>query len=311
MKKYLLILIILVSVFGCGKVALEEKINDLESENIDLDMKLKKQSAVLESSTDVIKDVTALIKVIHETESKIEENKHKLRTAKEVEGTIDKREEILKSIQGLYDDLKKYREKAVELQRKLDSLAAIDAQQKETISSLSSALEVETMKVEGMSKKIGTLNRRVVNLVNKQRELTTNISYLKNELDLKTEEISRKDLEIKNLHQEINSIFYIVGSSSELRRKKIIVKKGIPLFRSFNPFSRNYVLGENFTLADFSHEKTIFTDFSVDGRIKKILPYRNRHHYDITYDDEKGLSLVSITDSKNFWHQKYLVIVTW
>jgi hypothetical protein len=70
MKKYLLILIILVSAFGCGKVALEEKINDLESENTDLDIKLKKQSAVLESSTDVIKDVTALIKVIHETESK-------------------------------------------------------------------------------------------------------------------------------------------------------------------------------------------------------------------------------------------------
>ena len=46
------------------------------------------------------------------------------------------------------------------------------------------------------------MNRRVVHLVNKQRELTTSISYLKNELDLKTKEISKKDLEIKNLHQE-------------------------------------------------------------------------------------------------------------
>lgn len=311
MRKYLLIPIILVCVFGCGKVDLEEKINDLENENTDLDMKLQKQSAVLESSTDVIKDVTALIKVIHETESKIEESKHRLRTAKEVEGSVDKKEKILKSIQGLYDDLKKYREKAAELQKKLDTLAARDTQQKGTISSLSAALEVETMKVEGMSKKIGTLNRRVVHLVNKQKELTTNISYLKNELDLKTKEISRKDLEIKNLHQEIDSIFYIIGSSRELRRKKIIVKKGIPLFRSFNPLSKNYVLGDDFTLAEFSHEKSIFTEFSVDGRIKKILPYRNRNHYNITYDYENRLSLVNITDTKNFWHQKYLVIVTW
>nr|MBC8549146.1 hypothetical protein [Candidatus Brocadiales bacterium] len=191
------------------------------------------------------------------------------------------------------------------------TLAARDTQQKGTISSLSAALEVETMKVEGMSKKIGTLNRRVVHLVNKQKELTTNISYLKNELDLKTKEISRKDLEIKNLHQEIDSIFYIIGSSRELRRKKIIVKKGIPLFRSFNPLSKNYVLGDDFTLAEFSHEKSIFTEFSVDGRIKKILPYRNRNHYNITYDYENRLSLVNITDTKNFWHQKYLVIVTW
>ena len=138
--------------------------------------------------------------------------------------------------------------------------------------------------------------------MNKQRELTTSISYLKNELDLKTKEISKKDLEIKNLHQEINSIFYIIGSSGELRRKKIIVKKGVPLFRAFNPFSKNYVLGENFTLDDFSHKKTIFTDFSVDGRIKKILPYRNGNHYDITYDYEKEVSLVNIIDTKNSWH---------
>ena len=93
-----------------------------------------------------------------------------------------------------------------------------------------------------------------------------------------------------------------------MRRKKIIVKKGIPLLRSLNPFSRNYVLGEDFTLAEFKQEKSIITEFKVDGRIKKILPYRNKNHYDITY--ENGLSFINIKDSKNFWHQKYLVIVT-
>jgi hypothetical protein len=93
-----------------------------------------------------------------------------------------------------------------------------------------------------------------------------------------------------------------------LRRKKIIVKKGIPLLRSLNPFSRNYVLGEDFTLAEFTHQKSILTKFSIDGKIKKILPYRSKNHYDITY--ENGLSFVTIKDSKNFWHQKYLVIIT-
>lgn len=308
MRKYILISILLVCVFGCGNEGLENKIKDLESENKDLGLKLQKQSTGLESASDVIKDVTALIKVIHETEIKIVERKHRLRSAKEVEGTVETKEEILNSIQGLYDDLKRHREKAAELMERLDSLAAMNAQQKETISSLAIALEEETIKVEGMSKKIGSLNKHVIHLENKQGELTTKISYLNSELNLKVKEVSGKDLEIRNLHQEINSIFYVIGNSRELRRKKIIVKKGIPLLRSLNPFSKNYVLGENFTLAEFTHERSILTEFSVDGKIRKILPYRNRNHYDITY--ENGLSFINITDSKNFWHQKYLVIIT-
>ncbi len=301
MRKYILISIILVCAFGCGRENQENRIKDLENENKNLGLKLQKQSTDLESSSDVIKDVTALIKSIHETEIRIEERKHRLRSAKEVEGTVDTKEEILNSIQGLYDDLKRHREKAVELQKKLDSLVATNTQQNETISSLSIALE-------DMTKKIDSLKKHVTHLENKQGESTSRISYLKSELNLKEKEVSSKELEIRNLHQELNSIFYIVGNSKELRRKKIIVKKGIPLLRSLNPFSRNYVLGENFTLDEFKQEKTILTEFRIDGKIKKILPYRSKKHYDISY--KNGSSFINIKDSKNFWHQKYLVIVT-
>ncbi len=322
MRKYILISIILVCTFGCGNENLEDRIKGLENDNKDLDLKLKnlsnekkdlglklqEQNTELESSSDLIRDVTALIKVIHETEIKIEERKHRLRSAKEVEGAVDTKEEILNSIQGLYDDLKRHREKAVELQRKLDSFVAGNTQQNETISSLRIALEEETFKVEDMSQKIGSLNKHVTHLENKQGELTGKISSLKSELNFKEKEASRKELEIKKLHHELNSIFYIIGNSKELRRKEIIVKKGIPLLRSLNPFSRNYVLGEDFTFDEFKQEKSILTEFRIEGKIRKILPYRNRNHYDITY--ENGLSFINITDPKNFWYQKYLVIVT-
>ena len=322
MRKYILISIILVCTYGCGKENPEDRIKYLEidnkdlglqleklsNENKNLGLKLQKQSTDMESSSGVIKDVTNLIKIIHETEINIQEQKHRLRSAKEVEGTVGTREEILNSIQGLYDDLKRHREKAVELQEKLDSLAAGNIQQNEIISSLRIALEEETIKVEGLVKEVDGLNKHVTHLESKQGELTGKISYLKSELNSKENEVSKKELEIKSLHQELNTIFYIIGNSRELRRKKIIVKKGIPLLRSLNPFSRNYVLGEDFTFAEFEQEKSTLVEFKVNGRIKKILPYRNRNHYDITY--ENGLSFVNITDPKNFWHQKYLVIVT-
>ena len=295
MKKYILIPIIVVCVYGCGNGGLEERIKGLENENKDLGLKLQKQGTGLESTTGVINDVTALLKNIQETEIKIERKELKLRNTIEMESTVDMREEILNSIQGLYDDLKRYREEAVKLQEELDSLMARNTKQNETIATLTAALEEETIKVGDMSNKIGNLNKH--------------ITHMKSELNIKEKEIASKEMEIKSLHQEINSIFYVIGNSRELISKKIIVKKGIPLLRSLNPFSKNYVLGEDFTLAEFTHERSILNKFSVDGRIKKILPYRNRSHYDITY--ENGLSFVDIKDSKNFWHQKYLVIVTW
>ena len=295
MRKYILIPIIVVCVYGCGNGGLEERIKGLENENKDLGLKLQKQGTGLESTTGVINDVTALLKNIQETEIKIERKELKLRNTIEMESTVDMREEILNSIQGLYDDLKRYREEAVKLQEELDSLMARNTKQNETIATLTAALEEETIKVGDMSNKIGNLNKH--------------ITHMKSELNIKEKEIASKEMEIKSLHQEINSIFYVIGNSRELISKKIIVKKGIPLLRSLNPFSKNYVLGEDFTLAEFTHERSILNKFSVDGRIKKILPYRNRSHYDITY--ENGLSFVDIKDSKNFWHQKYLVIVTW
>jgi hypothetical protein len=294
-RKYILIPIIVVCVYGCGNGGLEERIKGLENENKDLGLKLQKQGTGLESTTGVINDVTALLKNIQETEIKIERKELKLRNTIEMESTVDMREEILDSIQGLYDDLKRYREEAVKLQEELDSLMARNTKQNETIATLTAALEEETIKVGDMSNKIGNLNKH--------------ITHMKSELNIKEKEIASKEMEIKSLHQEINSIFYVIGNSRELISKKIIVKKGIPLLRSLNPFSKNYVLGEDFTLAEFTHERSILNKFSVDGRIKKILPYRNRSHYDITY--ENGLSFVDIKDSKNFWHQKYLVIVTW
>ncbi len=295
MRKYILIPIIVVCVYGCGNGGLEERIKGLENENKDLGLKLQKQGTGLESTTGVINDVTALLKNIQETEIKIGRKELKLRNTIEMESTVDMREEILDSIQGLYDDLKRYREEAVKLQEELDSLMARNTKQNETIATLTAALEEETIKVGDMSNKIGNLNKH--------------ITHMKSELNIKEKEIASKEMEIKSLHQEINSIFYVIGNSRELISKKIIVKKGIPLLRSLNPFSKNYVLGEDFTLAEFTHERSILNKFSVDGRIKKILPYRNRSHYDITY--ENGLSFVDIKDSKNFWHQKYLVIVTW
>ena len=114
----------------------KEKIKDLENENNNLGLKLQKLNTELEASSVLIEEVNALMMDIQATENKIEERKNKLYSAKEVEDTVDRKEEILNSIQKLYDGLNRHRKKADELQRKLYSFRASETQNYEEISSL-------------------------------------------------------------------------------------------------------------------------------------------------------------------------------
>ena len=234
-------------------------------------------------------------------------NLDELMPFEELARTRSPNKEIREALEALIKDLD---EVSAHTQQNelITSLKNVIQEETIRIASLKNVIQEKTIEVEGLINTVDSLKKHVTHLENKQEELTNNISNLKSELDFKEKEVSRKELEIINLHHEINTVFYVIGNSRELRRKKIIEKKGIPLLRSLNPFSKNYVLGSDFTLAEFKQGEATLTEFRIDGKIKKILPYRNKNHYDISY--ENGLSFINIKDSKNFWHQKYLVVIT-
>ena len=124
MKKQITISIILICVFGCGNDNGNDRMKDLEDDKEKVSLQLQEQSTRLESTSDVIKAVTSLIKNIEETEMKIEEGKQRLSNAEDVEKAVSVKEEILNGIQGLYDELQKHRKRARELQEELDSYVA-------------------------------------------------------------------------------------------------------------------------------------------------------------------------------------------
>ncbi len=338
MRKYILVSIILVCAYGCGKKTPKEKIESLENINNNLSLKLEELNTEREVSSAFIKEVNALMKDIQATENKIEVRKNKLYSAKEVEDTVDRKEEILDGIQNLYDGLNRHRKKTDELQSKLYSFRVSETQNYAEISSLKNYVTQLGKKQEELTNEIGHLKRELSvkdnevsmkdsEILKKNNEISmkdseilmkdNEISMKDNEILMKNNailkkdseilqknnEISKKELEIKNLHQEINTIFFAIGNSKELRRKKIIDIKRI------SPFTKKFVLGPDVTLAEFEEGiLTTHTKLRVVGKIKELLPYRNKNHYDISY--ENGVSFLNIKDSKNFWLQKYLVVIT-
>ena len=101
MRKYILISIILVCVYGCGKKNPKEKIKNLENINNNLSLKLEELNTEREVSSALITEVNALMKDIQATENKIEEKKrkHRFLNAIEVEDSVDMKEDMLKNAQ--------------------------------------------------------------------------------------------------------------------------------------------------------------------------------------------------------------------
>lgn len=317
----------LVSVFGCGNEHLKEKIKDLEDEKHNAQLQLQEQSTRLEATSDVIKAVNSLIKSINETELKIDDNKQKLRNTESVtesvENGVDAKEVILSDIQDLYDELKMHRQRADELQKKLDSFVDnSDSNTDESLSALKTIIKEKTLKIDNLERQIGSLKKQIAHLdklqselsnqvhsySNSSKEKSSKISFLKKELLLKDKALSGKELEIDKLQEEINTVYCLIGESDDLIKSGIIVKRGIPIINTINPFSKSYSLGRNCTSSKFKHEKKTKTIYRMNGKIEAILPYRDKEYYDIYYED--GISVINIKDSTNFWYVKFLVIAT-
>lgn len=322
MNKQILISIMLVTVFGCGNENMKERIKDLEDEKHNAQLQLQEQSTRLEATSDVINDVTSLIKSIHETELKIDDKKRIVFNAVDVEKNVGAKEEILSAIEGLYDELKIHRQRADELQKKLDSFTDNKTQSNESLSSLKTVINEKSLNIDNLEKKIGILKSQIAHLETLQGELSDQINsytdlaneksakigYLKNELASKDQALSKKEREINTLQDEINTIYYIIGESEELIQRGIVTKRGIPIISKFNPFSKNYALGPDCSSSKFKQEKKTKTIYRMSGKIKAILPYRDKEYYDVYYED--NVSVINIKDPRNFWYVKFLVIAT-
>ncbi|MDR4506474.1 MAG: hypothetical protein MRK01_17010 [Candidatus Scalindua sp.] len=322
MNKRILISIMLVCVFGCGNEHMKERIQELEDEKQNTHLQLQEQRTRLEATTDVIDAVTSLINSIHETELKIDDKKQILFDVDALEKTAGAKDEILSDIEELYDALKIHRQRADELQKKLDSFADSNNQTNESLSSLKAVIKEKTSTIDTLENNIDILKSQIAHLENLQGELSnqinsytelakeknSKISYLKNELVSKEQVLSKKELEITTLKDEINTIYYIIGDSEELIERGIVAKRGIPIISKLNPFSKSYALGPNCSSSKFKQEKKTKTIYRMSGKIKAILPYRDKEYYDVYYED--NVSVINIKDPRNFWYVKFLIIAT-
>ena len=235
--------------------------------------------------------------------------------------TID---EVMQSVNQVYADLEQARMKEGKLKKQSDvegptALANVDTKDRmlqeigdiganlkssrQRLAALQSKVKKFNGQIAGLTTMVDNLNKSLQEREQSIAQLEAKVQGLESTVAENTRVISEKDATIDSQTKTINTVFYIVGTKDELKKKGIITDEGgflWGLLGSTTIMSGN-VDQTNFTPLDKTKDQTIH----VDGKIEEILPRRNA---DLFATDESG-SQLTITHPDKFWADNYLVII--
>lgn len=191
-----------------------------------------------------------------------------------------------------------------QIKEDVQSIYDLMIKNKNRISSLSKKLKNSNLKIDGLDKMIDNM-QLTINLKDSEiEELKTKIEGLNVELSTLTNNYKAVETESNQKTEMINTAFYAIGTSKELKEKNVITKEGGIIG-----------LGKTTKLsADFNKE--YFTKINIEkissinlGAKKiKILTTHPSNSYKLV--GEKPVEKLEITNTKEFWSaSKYLVIV--
>ena len=268
---------LLVSNCGKGSDESENPIKDsVENVSGNLNGKLNEKDAAIQELVSSFNEIQENLNTIKE--------KEKIISKVTSDGDVKSKEDQIKEdIQSIYDLMAKNKDRIGSLSKKLkNSKLKIEGLEK-MIENMQATLNLKDSEIEELKTKIEGLNVELSNL-------TTNYKAVENESNQKTE--------------IINTAFYAIGTSKELKEKNVITKEGgiIGLGKTTklsSDFNKDYFTKINI-------EKT--TSINLGAKKIKMLTTHPSNSYKLI--GEKPIEKLEITNTKEFWSaSKYLVII--
>jgi DNA repair exonuclease SbcCD ATPase subunit len=201
--------------------------------------------------------------------------------------------------------------KQVQIKEDIQSIYDLMNKNKNRIGSLTSKLKDSKLKVEGLEKMIENLqnslnlkDEEINDLKNKIEGLHIELSTLNTNYKASEAENAQKAETIKKKTEALNTAYYAVGTSKELKEKKVISKAG-----GFIGIGKTTTVSEEFNKEYFTKiniEQT--TSINLGAKKVKILTNHPKSSYKLV--GEKPVEKLEITNAQDFWStSKYLVIV--
>jgi chromosome segregation ATPase len=267
------------SLTNCGDDAEKEKnplADSLKNANSELTGQINEKEAALQ-------EFVASFNEIQENLNTIKEKEKIVSTVNTKSDVKNKQSQIREDIQAIYDLMEK---------------------NKNRISSLSAKLKNSNLKISGMQKMIENLQLSL-NLKDEEIEqLRTKIEGLNIELSNLGSNYRAVERENAEKTEALNTAYYAIGTSKELKEKNVIAKEG-----GFIGLGKATKVAEDFNREYFTKINILqTTSISLGAKKVKLLTSHPKGSYKLVGD--KPVEKLEITNTKEFWSSsKYLVLM--
>lgn len=297
MKRLFFALLLSLSVILTSCVENSSKYKALKAQLDSLNTEYGIQSSELDEVFATLNEVEAGLKSIRESENIIAVQSQ---TQDGMEVPAESKIQIKQDMEAVKQAIKKYQQQIAELKK--DN--RIQSQQfKKRLNALSKELKEKSELIENLTAQLDEKNAQLEIKTKEIASLGEVVSNLKNEVNtLSVEEKKLKD-KVASQEQELYSVYYIVGSKSDLIDAGVITKGG--LFKS----AKVSYLSEQDTFVKIDYRN--ISIINTNAKRAKVLSIHPKGTYTLENDAESGEVSLIISDPAAFWEQtKYLVIQT-
>lgn len=287
MKKLVLSSFLLLMLVSCNQEVKQENTR-LENENEEL----MEENAQKDS---LINDFVTSFTRIQENLAAIREKEEKIQSAREgnLETSMPQREEVIRDIEAINELLSENRQAMADLNDKLERYQFENSKLKRLVSNLQSQVDTKDSQVVVLKENLAAVNFEM-------ESLNSRLSEVKEENEKRAETIEQQQ-------EAMNTAYYAVGTSDDLRENKVIDKKG-----GFIGIGRTKTLAEDFNRDYFTKidiTKTNLIPLDTDEDDVKLISSHPSESYKWNKSDDQVKSL-EITDPEKFWKSsKYLVVL--
>ncbi len=289
MKKilYLILISVVVLTTGCNR----KEIARLQAQRDSLLAVGSSKDASLVEFVDAFNEIQANLDTIKQKEMVIDNT---AKGAMEVKGS--KKEQIQSDITYIYNLLQKNRQLVAQLSDKLKKSNRQTAELQKMIDNLNQMISEKDAQIAQLTDELGKMNIKVQDLTREVGDLSTSVSNL-------TTETQQKQQVIDDKTTQLNTAYYVIGTTRELKDKNIITKEG-----GFIGIGRSKDVQDQVDLSYFT--RVDITKLDVIPIMKKKVNIVSSHpanSYRIS--GENAADSLIITNPNEFWSLSKVLVI--
>ncbi|MDE5726569.1 MAG: hypothetical protein K2H94_00400 [Duncaniella sp.] len=290
MKKIATVALMAVTLLtGCNA----DKLRESEAQNAQLKGDLRETLATQDSLLVLMNDISDGMAQIKDLEKIVS-------TPGSLSGeSTSRKEQIRNDMIAIQQALQERRERLAELEKRLAASGSDNATLKRTISNLKAQIADQTTEIATLTNQLASANIKIEELTTTVTNLTERTDSLATDLTEEAQARAAAEAQALQAENELNTVYYAIGSGKELKEKDIISKG---FLRKTKIMKGDFDL-DYFTAAD----KRNLTEITTHAKKAQVMTSQPKDSYVI--EDVNGQKVIRITNPAKFWQlSNYLVI---